>query len=315
MESSLELIVEELKQLKKEGTKNIYIQDSTLNILREWAPKKTTLQQVQAPKPPQLPTDTSPTTETAISLHELMQGDIKDTSSVSTIAASVKSSTLDIAPIPPAPELQLPSGTQQEQWDWLRNRVLTCPTCQAHVNPGKQIVFGVGNINADIFFCGEAPGADEETQGEPFVGPAGQLLTKMIGAMGLKRSDVYIGNIMNWRPETGTTYGNRPPTQEEMMFCLPYLQAQVTVVKPKVIVALGSTAVNGLLGHDSKRRMGQVRGNWFSFNDTPLMITFHPSYVLRNNTNRTKRMVWEDLLRVMEKVSMPISDKQRSYFL
>jgi len=209
----------------------------------------------------------------------------------------------------------LPKGSKQERWEYLRDRVTNCPICTAHVKPGKKVVFGVGSLDAEIFFCGEAPGADEETQGEPFVGKAGQLLTKIIEAMGLKRSAVYIGNIMNWRPEMPTPFGNRPPTQEEMEVCLPYLKAQIEIVQPKVIVALGATAVSGLLGAAPKRRMGDVRGKWLEFEGTPLMITFHPSYLLRNDTLKTKRMVWEDMMSVMEKIGMPISDKQQQFFL
>jgi DNA polymerase len=183
------------------------------------------------------------------------------------------------------------------------------------VKPGKKVVFGVGNLNADIFLCGEAPGADEELAGEPFVGRAGQLLTKIIEAMGLHRADVYIGNIMNWRPEMPTPHGNRPPMEEEMAFCLPYLRAQVQIVDPKVVVALGATAVRGLIGSDPKRRMGDVRGQWIKFGDVPLMITYHPSYLLRYASNESKRIVWEDFMKVMEFLRMPISETQRAYFL
>lgn len=205
--------------------------------------------------------------------------------------------------------------SKKERWIQLRDQVMNCEDLKKHVRPGKKLVYGVGNLDAKIFFCGEAPGADEEIQGEPFVGRAGQLLTKMIRAMGLSREEVYIGNIMNWRPEMDTEVGNRPPTQEEMEFCLPYLLQQIEIVQPKAIVALGATAVNGLLGVDRNRRMSDIRGKWQSFSGIPLMVTFHPSYVLRNNTNRTKRLVWEDLLSVMESVGMEISEKQRNFFL
>ena len=120
---------------------------------------------------------------------------------------------------------------------------------------------------------------------------------------------------MNWRPEMETDVGNRPPTQQEMNFCLPYLKAQIAIVQPQVIVALGATAVHGLLGHNPKRRMADVRGQWTTFANTPLMITFHPSYLLRNNTNKAKRVVWEDMLKVMEFTKMPISEKQQNFFL
>ncbi|MDR2435993.1 MAG: uracil-DNA glycosylase, partial [Puniceicoccales bacterium] len=175
-----------------------------------------------------------------------------------------------------------PEGDKAFKYNWLREKVSNCPICQQHVKPGKKIVFGVGNLDADIFFCGEAPGADEEIVGEPFVGRAGQLLTKMIAAMGLSRADVYIGNIMNWRPEMASSSGNRPPTGEEIQFCLPYLVAQIEIIRPKAIVALGATAANGLLGHDASRLMKDIRGKWFEFHGAPLMVTFHPSYLLRN---------------------------------
>jgi DNA polymerase len=142
----------------------------------------------------------------------------------------------------------------------------------------------------------------------------------MIQAMGLQREDVYIGNIMNWRPELpasggGEQYGNRPPTEEEMRYCLPYLRAQIEVVAPELLVALGSTAAQGLLGFGTFKALGEVRGRWHEFAGKPLMITYHPSYILRNQSNRSKRMIWEDLLKVMERAALPISDKQRGFFL
>ena len=223
-----------------------------------------------------------------------------------------KTDTIDISQIP---ALKLPAGDKRTQWEWLKNHVLTHPKVLSHVRAGVQPVFGVGNIDSPIFFCGEAPGAEEEQQGEPFVGRAGQLLTKIINAMGLQRSDVYIANILNWRPEKeDMTAGNRPPTVEEMAECLPVLKAQVNIVQPKVIVALGATAVTGLLGHDPERRMGDVRGNFHTFNETPVMVTYHPSYLLRNNTNAAKRVVWEDMLLVMRKVGMKITPAQEKFF-
>lgn len=223
-----------------------------------------------------------------------------------------KSPAIDIASISATP---LPPGDKQTQWAWLKNHVVTHPEVLKHVRAGVQPVFGVGNVDSPIFFCGEAPGAEEEQQGEPFVGRAGQLLTKIIQAMGVERKDVYIANILNWRPEKDDmTFGNRPPTLEEMAQCLPFLKAQVNIVQPKVIVALGATAVTGLLGQDPDRRMGDTRGKFFEFNKTPVMVTYHPSYLLRNNTNAAKRVVWEDILLVMKKVGMPVSAAQEKFF-
>ena len=192
--------------------------------------------------------------------------------------------------------------------------MLSCPVCNSNLRPGKKLVFGEGSPDASIFFCGEAPGADEEIQGIPFVGEAGKLLTRIIQAMGLSRETVYIGNIMKWRPDNGSDYGNRPPTVEEMAFCLPYLEAQLSIICPQIIVGLGATALNGLLGYDPERRITSVRGQWFQHGSIPVMATFHPSYVNRNGTNRIKRMIWEDMLAVMERAGLPISPKQQAYF-
>lgn len=176
------------------------------------------------------------------------------------------------------------------------------------------MVFGVGDPDARIFFVGEAPGAEEDEQGEPFVGPSGQLLTKMIVAMGLKRSEVYIANICKFRPDmpVGAT-GNRKPTSAEMAACLPYIRAQIEVVSPRVIVALGATAVEGLFALPRAPIM-QMRGQWMEWEGIPVMPTFHPSYLLRSESMIEKRKVWEDLMGVMDKCGVPVTEKQRKFF-
>lgn len=197
--------------------------------------------------------------------------------------------------------------------DELREAALKCVNCPHLVASRTQVVFGVGNPNAELMFVGEAPGADEDLQGEPFVGKAGQLLTKIIQAMGLSREEVYIGNVLKCRPDMpkGVT-GNRKPKLEEMETCLPWLERQIELVKPKAMVALGATAVEGLLGETSP--MGALRGRWLDFRGIPVMATYHPAYLLRNQTITEKRKVWEDMLKVMEKLGLPISEKQRRFF-
>jgi len=196
----------------------------------------------------------------------------------------------------------------------LRERTLICVKCPHLASSRKNVVFGVGDIDAALMFVGEAPGADEDVQGEPFVGAAGQLLTKIIQATGLTRESVYIANILKCRPDTpAQTSGNRKPTPEEMTTCLPYLQEQIDLIKPRVLVALGGTAVEGLLG----KTLGitKLRGTWQTYRGIPLMPTYHPSYLLRNQSMSEKHKVWEDMLQVMETLVMPISEKQRNYFL
>lgn len=196
----------------------------------------------------------------------------------------------------------------------LRARAMVCVKCAHLVAARKNVVFGVGDINASLMFIGEAPGADEDVQGEPFVGRAGQLLTRIIVAMGLTRETVYIANILKCRPDTpGQAAGNRKPTPQEMETCIPYLHQQIDLIQPKVIVALGATAIEGLLG----KTIGitRLRGQWQTYRATPLMPTFHPSFLLRPENAGKKRSVWEDMLQVMEKLGLPISEKQRNYFL
>ena len=163
----------------------------------------------------------------------------------------------------------------------LRQKALGCQKCPHLARSRQQVVFGVGDVHSPMMFIGEAPGADEDLQGEPFVGKAGQLLTRIIQAMGFSRETVYIANILKCRPDTpGQASGNRKPTPEEMQTCLPYLLAQIEIIQPKVMVALGATAVEGLLG----KTLGitKLRGHFQQFRGIPLMPTYHPAYLLRN---------------------------------
>jgi uracil-DNA glycosylase family 4 len=221
---------------------------------------------------------------------------------------------------PPSPS-QRRAGTEDSQMvnkiDKLaavQTRVSACVKCPNLASSRTQTVFGVGSPDAEIMFIGEAPGADEDAQGEPFVGRAGQLLTKIIRAMGFAREEVYIANILKCRPDTpGSSYGNRAPTPREMQTCRPYLMEQIDIIRPKVIVALGAVAVEGLLG--TRAPMRELRGRWDSFNGTPLMVTYHPAYLLRNQSPAEKRKVWEDMMQVLERLEKPISEKQRNYFV
>jgi DNA polymerase len=236
------------------------------------------------------------------------------------VAPPVASSPAATPPAATPPVVILPEGGKDARLAAVLRQVLDDPVCRSKVRPGKKVVLGVGSLDAAIMFVGEAPGAEEEIQGEPFVGPAGQLLNRMIAGMGLSRADVYIGNIMNWRPDLpagpdGVQTGNRPPTESEMAHCLPYLRAQVEIVNPRLLVALGASAAKGLLGPRAFGALGEVRGRWHDLGGRPLMVTYHPSYILRNPINRTKRLIWEDLLKVMERANLPVTEKQRGFFL
>ena len=216
------------------------------------------------------------------------------------------------APTVVASASPLAPGAKEQAIAELRERALVCVQCPNLASSRKNVVFGVGDIHASLMFVGEAPGADEDAQGEPFVGAAGQLLTKIIQAMGLTRSQVYIANILKCRPDTpGESSGNRKPTTGEMSTCIPYLHAQIDLIQPKVIVALGGTALEGLLNLTG---ITKQRGQWKEYRGLPLMPTYHPSYLLRNQSLSEKRRVWEDMLAVMERLALPISEKQRRFF-
>jgi len=229
-------------------------------------------------------------------------------------AYSVAASVREEQVLPFGRQLRQTTSNKAQILASVRDRVCSCTKCAHLVSSRTQTVFGVGNPDAEIMFIGEAPGADEDQQGEPFVGRAGQLLTKIIRAMGFAREDVYIANILKCRPDMPPgSFGNRAPTPAEMQTCRPYLVEQINVIQPKVLVALGAVAVEGLLG--ARGTMRELRGRWHLYNGTPLMITYHPAYLLRNQSPSEKRKVWEDMMQVLERLEKPISEKQRNYFL
>jgi uracil-DNA glycosylase len=174
-----------------------------------------------------------------------------------------------------------------------------CTRCRLHKGRTK-LVFGVGNVNADIMFIGEGPGADEDKQGEPFVGRAGQLLNNMITAMGIPREDVYIANVVKCRPPD-----NRTPEKDECDTCSPFLLRQIEVIQPKMIVALGAVAAKNLLGLNDS--MGNLRGKIYDFHGTKLVATYHPAYLLRDP--RQKAEAWKDLQIVMRELGMAVPKK------
>lgn len=285
----LEATIRHVRGLKARGAKHVAVKPETLAALKKATPvpgAKTTAARTARPS-------TQP------------QAPIAQTSPKRPIA-------------PPAPAVSAGPVVTQKTSHWsplaeLRSRVIVCQKCPHLARSRKSVVFGVGDPKSPLMFVGEAPGADEDEQGEPFVGKAGQLLTKIIQAMEFSRDTVYIANILKCRPDTpGETAGNRKPTPEEMSTCLPYLLDQIEIIKPKVIVALGTTAVEGLLG----KTLGitKLRGHFKEFHGTPLMPTYHPAYLLRNQSMAIKREVWEDMLQVLEKLERPISEKMRRYF-
>ena len=292
----LEATIQHLEDLQSHSIRHVAVAPETLRALAQPAPRA-------AAPPPEL---RSSRREEAQTFQMSATGNQPAIQQSFLTSAATDNLTASAAPLDPQ--------AKAAAFAALRERALTCVKCAHLASSRKNVAFGVGSIDAQLMFVGEAPGADEDEQGEPFVGKAGQLLTKIIQATGLSRADVYIANILKCRPDTpGQSAGNRKPTSDEMATCIPYLHEQIDLIQPRVIVALGATAVDGLLG----KTLGitKLRGTWKTYRGTPLMPTYHPAYLLRNQAMSEKRKVWEDMLAVMEKLEMPISEKQRRFFL
>ena len=294
-EQLLDATIQHLQDLKGQGVRFLPVAPETLAALKsiEAAPR-VPMKTVAAPAPPTTSSVALPPAPASPSASTPVQKSLP-------------------APVASAPAPALDPQARADAMKELRERALICQKCPSLASSRKNVVFGVGDINAALMFVGEAPGADEDLQGEPFVGAAGQLLTRIIQTMGLSRETVYIANILKCRPDTpGQSSGNRKPTAEEMQTCIPYLHEQIDLIQPKLLVGLGATAIEGLIG---KTGITRLRGQWQTYRGIPLMPTFHPSYLLHNQALGEKRKVWEDMLQVMERLGFAISEKQRGYFL
>lgn len=219
------------------------------------------------------------------------------------------------APAPIPTEVTSEGQTKEERLASLRKKAESWAPARSLGTLRDTMVFATGNPDARLMLIGEAPGYEEERKREPFVGPAGQKLTDILKAMGLPREEVYISTIVKFRPATARqTTNNRKPSPEEMAACMPFIREEIAIVRPECIVALGPTAAQGLLGLGGA--IGSMRGTWHEFQGIPVRVAYHPSYLLQTGTDVSiKRQLWEDMLAVMEKLNIPISEKQRGFFL
>jgi uracil-DNA glycosylase len=233
----------------------------------------------------------------------------------------VPSTALSVASEPAAPvlpqtiaELVIEGSDKPSKLESIKRQAANWGPARALGSLREQMVFATGNPDARIMLVGEAPSHNEEKEGQPFVGPAGLKLYEILKAMGVAREDVYICNLVKFRPATPRqTTNNRKPTPEEMAACLPLVMAEISVIRPEIIIVLGGTTAEGLL--DLKGPVGSMRGTWYAILDIPVRVTYQPSYLLQTSSNEVKRALWEDMLEVMEKIGLPISEKQRRYFL
>ena len=214
----------------------------------------------------------------------------------------------------PSSSITLPEGTMEDKLQYLRDLAQNWKPARDLNSLRDTMVFATGNPHTQLMLIGEAPGYYEEVQREPFVGRAGEKLNQILKAMGLSRDMVYISNIVKFRPALpNQRTNNRAPTPEEIEACLPIIMHEIQVIQPKMIIALGGTAAVGLLGEQGS--VSSMRGRFHDLNGIPVRVTYHPSYLLRSDNPREKRKVWEDMLAVMERMGMPVSEKQRGYFL
>ena len=293
---ALDILLEELKRQKAAGVRRVSISDDSLASLKALtgAPAASPPPAAVAKPAPVAPAMASATPRPATPV-------------------AVKPAVVATAPvIADAPIFTLPAGTKAERMLALRQLVDACAETKKHLAASHRPLLGHGSLEAKVVFVGEAPSLEEMEAGQAFAGASGELLQKILGAAAISAADYYLAPVMTWRPEPPTQYGKRPPNARELAFNLPYLRAQIDILAPRIVVALGSQAFEAL--HGRTPSITQARGRWFDLGGVPLMPTYHPNYLLHNPSASAKRAVWEDFLLVMEKLGLPISEKQRGYF-
>jgi len=281
---ALDILLEELKRQKAAGVRRVSITADSLAALKALAGTPTPPAPAPA-KPAPVPAPVRP---------------------------AVAPSAAPATPIPDAPIFTLAAGTKAERMRALRQLVDGCAETRKHLVVPQRPLLGHGSLDAKVVFVGEAPTLGEMEAGQAFAGESGELLQKILGAAAIDPADCYFAPVMVWRPEPPTRYGKRPPTARELAFNLPYLRAQIDVIAPRVVVALGAQAFEAL--HGRTPTITQARGRWFDLGGVPLLATFHPNYLLHSPSASAKRTVWEDFLLLMEKLGLPISGKQRGFF-
>ena len=286
---ALDVLIEELRRQKASGVRHVSVSDASLVALKALA-----MGAASSPSP---------------------ASSLRPPVAVLT-AVGPKSAARAEAPaqlvIPPPPIFTIPPGTKAERMAALTTLIHACVETRRHLAAKQNPVVGAGSLSAKVLFVGDAPTIEEVESGKPFVGASGDLLQRILAATAIPAEDIFLVNVMGWRPEPPTVFGKRPPTVKELAFNHPYLKAQIEIVRPQVIVALGGQAFEALVG--SGVPITQARGQWREFAGIPLMATFHPNYLLHNPSATAKRTLWEDFLLVMEKLAVPITEKQRAFF-
>ena len=298
---AMDILLEELKRQKAAGVRRISITADSLATLQALAGTPTTPAAAKA----------APTPVPARPAAAPSSAPVRPVAPVAA-AAPRPAVAAPAAPIPDAPIFTLAAGPKAERMQALRQLIDACVETKKHLVAPQRALLGHGSLDAKVVFVGEAPTIGEMEAGQAFAGESGELLQKILSAAAINQADCYFAPVMVWRPEPPTQYGKRPPTARELAFNLPYLRAQIDVISPRVVVALGAQAFEAL--HGRTPTITQARGQWFDLGGVPLLATFHPNYLLHSPSASAKRTVWEDFLLLMEKLGLPISEKQRAFF-
>lgn len=311
----LSLLAEFLEREKRRGREFLHLSSETERVL-EQLPAFLMSASLEEPRPSAETGSVAPGPETS-------SARVEPASSKQVEPQSRAPDPADAGSRPAASSPERDEKWVREQLNEIFREVKNSRACRELGTLRDTVVFATGNPCADLMLIGEAPGAEEEKQKKPFVGPAGKKLDRILEAMGLSRDEVYISNIVKYRPRKGDGRfqgsSNRKPDHTEMELCLPFLHREIELVAPKAIVALGGTAAEGLLERGAA--IAQLRGQVHDIRGVPVVVTYHPSFLLRQDSEpdpakakEMKRRVWEDMLRAMELVGMPISEKQRAFF-
>ena len=293
---ALDILLEELRRQKAAGVRRVSVTADSLAALKALAGTPAAPSAVATPSPAKPSAAPSP-----VPVRPAVP-----------VAAAPKAAAAAVSPIADAPVFTLAAGTKAERMQALRQIIDACAETKKHLVAPQRPLLGHGSLDAKVVFVGEAPTIVEMEAGQAFAGEAGELLQKILAAAAISPADCYFVPVMVWRPEPPTQYGKRPPTARELAFNLPYLRAQIDVVAPRAVVALGAQAFEAL--HGRTPSITQARGRWFDLGGVPLLPTFHPNYLLHTPSASAKRTVWEDFLLLMEKLGLPISEKQRGFF-
>lgn len=331
MREQLDALVTELRRLRRDGVSRVSVSEPSLAALRTLVASvktgdtpaalsaggvpppalsnKTPVAEKSSPAP-EIVRETPPARPVEKVVIPVIETPVPEYAPVAAKSAAPK--TPAVPPTPAPPVIALPSGDVVKRLAALREKLLADPVATARVSPGKKLAVFDGAVDAPVLFLIHMPGPDDGLEGRVLAGAEGELYGKIVAAMGLPRAKIQTASLLPYRPEIPGGYDHREPTPDEIDYFLPYLRALISEVKPRAIVALGGGAQDALFG--KSETISKSRGNWREYEGIPVMPTYHISYLIRNNTNKSKRIVWEDILAVMERLGLPISEKQRGYF-